>query len=67
VTLIQRDDRTAEGSQSRAAGGLTGVSQRCLLTGLGSAGPEVLDSIEYLVQCGFEGSGVAARGRGMRT
>src|ERR1700761_218832 len=61
VTLIQRDDRTADGSQSRAAGGLTGMSQRCLLTGLGSAGPQVLDPVEYLVQRGFERSGVAVQ------
>ena len=61
VNLTQGDDRTADGSQSRAAGGLTGVSQRCLLTGLNSPGPEVLDSIEYLVQRGFEGSGVAVQ------
>jgi hypothetical protein len=37
------------------------VSQRCLLTGLNSSGPEVLDSIENLVQRGFERSGVAVQ------
>ena len=61
VNLTQGDDRTADGSQSRAAGGLTGVSQRCLLTGLGSSGPEVLDPIENLVQRGFERSRVAVQ------
>lgn len=61
VNLTQGDDRTADGSQSRAAGGLTGVSQRCLLTGLNSSGPEVLDSIENLVQRGFERSRVAVQ------
>ena len=53
VNLTQGDDRTADGSQSRAAGGLTGVSQRCLLTGLNSSGPEVLDSIENLVPVSY--------------
>jgi hypothetical protein len=37
------------------------VSQRCLLTGLNSSGPEVLDSIENLVQRGFERSRVAVQ------
>jgi hypothetical protein len=40
--------------------GSTGASRR-LQTGLGSAGPEVLDSIEYLVQRGFERSRVAVQ------
>jgi len=38
--------------------GSTGAVLR-LRAGLGLAGPEVLDPVEYLVHRGFEGSGVA--------
>ena len=43
-----------------AKGGVNGAS-RALLTGLGSAGPEVLDPIEDLVQCRFERRSVAVQ------
>src|ERR1017187_6284140 len=52
--------RRASASQSASCEGSTGASRR-LQTGLGSAGPEVLDSIEDLVQRGFERSRVAVQ------